>query len=116
MPGETWRATHSYGLGGLGGDTVLGFILLILTISSAFVVKLMSLVMALGMLRGVQDTRVPMVIAVVSYWLVGLPISYYFGFTLAMEGVGIWLGLTVGLACACALMQVRFWTRYTRPA
>ncbi|MEO1106946.1 MAG: DNA translocase FtsK 4TM domain-containing protein [Pseudomonadota bacterium] len=50
VPGETWRATHSYGLGGLGGDTVLGFILLILPISSDFVVKLMSLVMALGML------------------------------------------------------------------
>ncbi|NNE79565.1 MAG: MATE family efflux transporter [Silicimonas sp.] len=72
-------------------------------------------VMALGMLRGVQDTRVPMVIAVVSYWLIGLPVSYLFGFTLAMEGVGIWLGLTVGLACAAVLMQTRFWTRYTRP-
>ena len=73
-------------------------------------------VMALGMLRGVQDTRVPMVMAVISYWIIGLPVSYLFGFTFDLQGVGIWLGLTVGLACACVLMQVRFWRRYTRPA
>ena len=73
-------------------------------------------VMALGMLRGVQDTKVPMVMAVISYWVIGLPVSYVFGFTLGMEGVGIWLGLTIGLAAACIMMQVRFWTRYTRPA
>ncbi len=69
-------------------------------------------VMALGMLRGVQDTRVPMIMAVISYWLIGLPVSYLFGFTFGLEGVGIWLGLTVGLAAACVMMQVRFWTRY----
>ncbi len=71
-------------------------------------------VMALGMLRGVQDTLVPMVIAIVSYWGIGLPTSYILGFNFGLEGAGIWLGLTVGLACACAMMQVRFWRRYTR--
>jgi MATE family multidrug resistance protein len=68
--------------------------------------------MALGMLRGVQDTRVPMVMAIISYWLIGLPVSYVLGFTFDLGGVGIWLGLTVGLAAACVLMQVRFWRRY----
>ncbi|NNE86881.1 MAG: MATE family efflux transporter [Silicimonas sp.] len=69
-------------------------------------------VMALGMLRGVQDTRVPMIMAIVSYWLIGLPVSYLLGFTFEMGGVGIWLGLTVGLAGACVMMQARFWRRY----
>ncbi len=69
-------------------------------------------VMALGMLRGVQDTRVPMIIAATSYWLVGLPVSYFLGFTIRLEGIGIWLGLTAGLACACLAMQFRFWTRH----
>ena len=69
-------------------------------------------VMALGMLRGVQDTRVPMVMAIVSYWLVGLPVGYVLGFPLGLGGVGIWLGLTVGLAGACVSMQIRFWRRY----
>ncbi len=71
-------------------------------------------VMALGMLRGVQDTRVPMVMAIISYWVIGLPVAYVLGFVAGLGGAGIWLGLTVGLACACVAMQYRFWTRYTR--
>ncbi|SLN15656.1 Multidrug resistance protein MdtK [Roseovarius litorisediminis] len=66
-------------------------------------------VMALGLLRGVQDTRVPMIIAALSYWVVGVPISYLLGFTFGMGGVGIWLGLAVGLAFAGVFMMARFW-------
>ena len=69
-------------------------------------------VMGLGMLRGVQDTRVPMIYAIFSYWAVGLPVSYVLGFPLGLGGIGIWLGLSTGLALACAAMQVRFWRRY----
>lgn len=71
-------------------------------------------VMALGMLRGVQDTRLPMLIAIVSYWLIGMPVAYVLGFVLNWEGPGVWLGLTVGLACACIAMQLRFWRGYGR--
>ncbi|MDR9395039.1 MATE family efflux transporter [Roseovarius sp. SYSU LYC5161] len=66
-------------------------------------------VMALGLLRGVQDTRVPMLIAALSYWGIGVPASYVLGFTLGLGGVGVWLGLAVGLACAAVLMLGRFW-------
>ncbi|MEM6588712.1 MAG: MATE family efflux transporter [Pseudomonadota bacterium] len=66
-------------------------------------------VMALGLLRGVQDTRAPMVIAAVSYWIVGVPASYVLGFTMGFGGVGIWLGLAVGLALAAFLLLARFW-------
>ncbi|MFV2002633.1 MAG: MATE family efflux transporter [Paracoccaceae bacterium] len=66
-------------------------------------------VMALGLLRGVQDTRAPMIYAAISYWLIGIPLSYYFGFTLNLGGVGIWLGLVVGLSLAWVLMATRFW-------
>lgn len=66
-------------------------------------------VMALGLLRGVQDTRVPMIIAGVSYWAIGVPASYVLGFTLGMGGVGVWLGLAVGLAFAAVLLLARFW-------
>ncbi|WP_170588629.1 DNA translocase FtsK [Ruegeria arenilitoris] len=50
VPGAEWRATHSFGLGGLFGDTVMGALLTLLPISSHFMVKLMSLAMAAGML------------------------------------------------------------------
>lgn len=72
-------------------------------------------VLALGMLRGVQDTRIPMIVAVISYWGVGMPVAYAFGFVFGLDGPGIWLGLTVGLACACVAMQFRFWRRYATP-
>ncbi|HKL54522.1 MAG TPA: MATE family efflux transporter [Roseovarius sp.] len=65
-------------------------------------------VMALGLLRGVQDTRVPMLMAALSYWAIGVPASYLMGFTFGLGGAGIWLGLAVGLACAAVLMLARF--------
>jgi MATE family multidrug resistance protein len=66
-------------------------------------------VMALGLLRGVQDTRVPLVLAAVSYWLIGIPCSYILAFPLGFGGVGLWLGLVVGLFCAAASLMWRFW-------
>jgi len=68
-------------------------------------------VMALGLLRGLHDTHVPMIHATVSYWLIGMPAGYAMGFLLGWGAVGIWLGLVVGLACAAALLMTRFWTR-----
>lgn len=66
-------------------------------------------VMALGLLRGVQDTGVPLVIGVMSYWVVGISTSYYLGFVLGLDGIGVWLGLVVGLACAGVFLMIRFW-------
>jgi len=68
-------------------------------------------VMALGLLRGVQDTAVPMVYAALSYWAVGMPAAYLMAFVLGWGGAGVWLGLCVGLASAGILMMHRFWRR-----
>ncbi|MXQ06399.1 MATE family efflux transporter [Alphaproteobacteria bacterium GH1-50] len=68
-------------------------------------------VLALGMLRGVQDTRVPMLYAAFSYWVVGVPASYVLGLHTPLGGTGVWLGLTIGLALAGILLQGRFWRR-----
>ena len=64
---------------------------------------------ALGLLRGVQDTAVPMWMAAFSYWVVGVPASYVFGFVLGLEGIGVWGGLVVGLGLAAILLNLRFW-------
>jgi multidrug resistance protein, MATE family len=66
-------------------------------------------VVALGLLRGIQDTRVPMWLAAVSYWLIGIPASYVLAFPLGYGGVGLWLGLVVGLVCAAGSLMWRFW-------
>jgi MATE family multidrug resistance protein len=52
-----------------------------------------------------------MIMAAVSYWAVGIPAALVMGFLLGWGGAGVWLGLTLGLACAGVLMMARFWGR-----
>ena len=66
-----------------------------------------------GMLRGLGDTRVPMIYAAIGYWGVGLPLSIVLGFWTGLAGEGIWIGLAVGLAVVSVLMMVR-WARRDR--
>ena len=66
-------------------------------------------VIALSLLRGLQDTTVPMWQATFSYWAVGLPVAYLFGFVINWGAEGVWVGLLVGLSVAWVLMGIRFW-------
>lgn len=72
-------------------------------------------VMALGLLAGIQDTKVPMILASMSYWLIGIPSSYVLGFVLGFGGVGIWLGLVIGLIAAAGALMTRYWMRAPKP-
>ncbi|TKZ19313.1 MATE family efflux transporter [Shimia litoralis] len=88
--------------------------ILVVGVSLLFVAALFQVVdgaqiMALGLLRGVKDTRAPMIIAAVSYWIVGVPCGYLLGFKLGWGGEGVWLGLVVGLSTAAVLLLRRFW-------
>ena len=69
---------------------------------------------ALGLLRGVQDTRVPMWITAFAYWVVGMPAAYLLAFTLGHGPGGIWAGLTIGLVVAAVLLLWRFWRGLAR--
>lgn len=68
-------------------------------------------VIALGLLRGVQDTRWPMLYAALSYWGVAAPVAYVLGIRAGWGGVGIWVGLAIGLFLAAGSMMHRFWFR-----
>lgn len=70
--------------------------------------------MALGLLRGVQDTKVPMLIAGFGYWGVGIPVSYVLAFPVGLGGPGIWMGLATGLFLVASLLMWRFWSRLPR--
>jgi multidrug resistance protein, MATE family len=95
-------------------DTLLAVGVTLLALAALFNLTDGLQVIALGLLRGVQDTAVPMVHAAVSYWVVGMPVSYVLGFTLGLGAVGVWLGLVVGLASAAILLMWRFWSRSVR--
>ncbi len=62
---------------------------------------------SVGVLRGIQDVRIIMPIAFVSYWLLNLPVGYLFGFTLDMGPAGLYLGFTFGLSAAAVMMILR---------
>jgi multidrug resistance protein, MATE family len=64
-----------------------------------------------GMLRGLHDTRVPMLIAALGYWGVGLPLGIVLAFPLGYQGAGIWVGLAVGLGVVAVLMTARWLMR-----
>lgn len=88
---------------------ILAFGATLLAVAGLFQLFDAAQVMALGLLRGVHDTRVPMWVATFSYWCIGIPASYTLAFPLGMGGVGLWLGLVVGLACVGLTLIVRFW-------
>jgi MATE family multidrug resistance protein len=64
-------------------------------------------VVSLGILRGVGDTRVPMIVNVVGFWLVGLPIGVWLGLQRGMGPAGLWLGLVAGLAAVGIVLGLR---------
>jgi len=69
-----------------------------------------------GLLRGLKDMRVPMLIAVFSYWAIGMVLAYVLAFPVGLGGVGIWLGLAGGLAFAAVLLTARFFANLPRLA
>ena len=71
-------------------------------------------VTANGALRGIKDTRVPMMITVAAYWMVGLPVAWWLGFHTALGAQGIWWGLTAGLAVAAFGLSLRFLSKSKR--
>ncbi|MDO1445298.1 MATE family efflux transporter [Rhodocytophaga aerolata] len=66
-------------------------------------------VVGLGILRGIEDVNVPTVIALVAYWVIGLPLGYILAFTFHMNVQGIWIGLLAGLTVSAVLLTFRFY-------
>lgn len=93
---------------------ILAFGIVLLAISALFQLADAMQVIALGLLRGIHDTRVPMIIAAVSYWGIGIPCAYMLAFWAGLGGIGLWLGLTIGLALVAVSLMWRFWTKAPR--
>ena len=71
-------------------------------------------VVAVGILRGTGDTRTPMVINVLGFWLLGVPVSYYLGVRAGYGPVGLWTGFVVGLAAVAVFLLLRVRMRLAR--
>ncbi|MGJ8673818.1 MATE family efflux transporter [Rubritalea sp.] len=64
-----------------------------------------------GLLRGLHDTRTPATIAILSYWVIGIPSGYIFAHHFGMEARGIWWGLATGLGVASIFLSARVWKK-----
>lgn len=65
-------------------------------------------VVGLGVLRGLQDVKIPTLITFIAYWVIGFPISYYLGLYTEYKSTGIWIGLLAGLTTSAILLYIRF--------
>jgi MATE family multidrug resistance protein len=71
-------------------------------------------VVGTSVLRGIGDTRVPMVLHIAGFWLVGIPVSLAVGFGFGVGPVGLWWGLAVGLGVVALLLLARVRRRFSR--
>jgi MATE family multidrug resistance protein len=69
-------------------------------------------VVSIGILRGLADTRAPMIINVVGFWVVGLPVSAWLGFRTSLGPRGLWWGLVAGLAAVALILLARVRVRF----
>ncbi|WP_082641560.1 MATE family efflux transporter [Bradyrhizobium yuanmingense] len=63
---------------------------------------------AAGGLRGLKDTRVPLLFATIAWWLIGFSLSYWLGLKVGLGAIGIWIGLSIGTTIYAALLVLRF--------
>jgi len=87
---------------------MVGFAVQYLMVAAAFQLFDGAQAVAAGVLRGLQDTRVPMIIAVFSYWVPGFGLAVGLGFLTPLQGTGIWIGLAVGLVIVAILLLWRW--------
>jgi len=87
---------------------VVGLAVSFLQVAAAFQLVDGAQVIGAGMLRGLHDTRWPLIFALLGYWGVGLGIGAWLAFAADWKGVGIWVGLASGLAAVAVLMLARW--------
>jgi multidrug resistance protein, MATE family len=80
----------------------------LLTVGATFFVADGIQTVAAGALRGMNDTRVPLLFAAISYWLIGFPTAYGLAFRTELGAVGVWIGLSCGTAVYAVLLVLRF--------
>jgi multidrug resistance protein, MATE family len=94
-----------------GNAEVLGLAASFLGIAAIFQIVDGAQVVGAGMLRGLHDTKWPMLFAAFGYWVIGIGVGAGLAFWAGWDGVGIWIGLATGLALVAALILARWMRR-----
>ncbi|MCW8848595.1 MAG: MATE family efflux transporter [Melioribacteraceae bacterium] len=92
----------------INDSEVIGFASSLLLIAALFQLSDGIQAVGLGILKGLTDVKIPMMITLFAYWIIALPAGYFLGFVLELNIMGIWLGLFIGLTIAAFMFVVRF--------
>jgi MATE family multidrug resistance protein len=87
---------------------MLGFAMSYLAVAAAFQLFDGAQAVTAGALRGLQDTRTPLMIALAGYWIVGFGLAVMLGFWTPLSGLGVWVGLAAGLVAVSAMLLWRW--------
>jgi len=93
---------------------VLALTVVLLPIAGVFQVFDGLQVVSLGLLRGLGDTRVPVIAGLAGFWGIGMPVSLVLGFVLDFGAAGLWWGLVVGLVMVALFLLLRVLERERR--
>jgi MATE family multidrug resistance protein len=93
---------------------VLALAVLLLPIAGVFQVFDGLQVVSIGLLRGLGDTQVPVIVNIVGFWCIGMPVSLWLGLGLGYGAVGLWWGLVVGLVIVATFLIARVKQRESR--
>jgi multidrug resistance protein, MATE family len=93
---------------GQGADAAADLTATLLLVGATFFIADGIQTIASGSLRGMNDTRVPLLFATVSYWLIGFTLACGLGFWTPLGAVGVWIGLSCGTLVYATLLLLRF--------
>jgi MATE family multidrug resistance protein len=91
-----------------GADATIDLAAKLLLVGATFFITDAIQGVTVGALRGIKDTRVPLLFATISYWLVGFSASCLLGFWTTLGAIGVWFGLSIGTAVYATLVVLRF--------
>lgn len=87
---------------------VVEYAAILLFLTAVFQISDSVQAIGVGLLRGIQDVKVPTLFVLLAYWAIGIPIGYWLAFEQGLEVAGIWIGLVFGLTVSAILLTLRF--------
>ncbi|MBM7487856.1 MATE family multidrug resistance protein [Bradyrhizobium sp. USDA 3686] len=91
-----------------GADATIAIAARLLPVSASFLITDAVASIAAGGLRGLKDTRVPLLFAGITYWPIGVSLSYVLSLKIGLSVIGIWIGLSIGTSVYAGLLVLRF--------
>lgn len=89
-------------------DATIGLAAKLLLVGASFSISDAAQNIAAGRLRGLKDTRVPLLFMGIAYWLIGFSLSYVLGLKMGLGPIGIWISLSVGTTVCAGVLVLRF--------